>query len=480
MPVLALLSFAVTATVMWHRWRRRQWALQGKRIAKAEAAAEEAQRLAEEESAAAAAATYEANRMHRSHLAQQRAEWEEAAARTLSGRAASVVARKLLDGWLVSRKEPPLPPPPTLQSRRRSLSGIFGSALALARTWTQGSEYKEEAGGRRRRRPLKALIRSWSRASESSAEEAGGARRRPLKALIRSWSRCSESSAEEAGGAARQRPLKALMRSWSRCSDSSDVVGSGACGLTKAGSRSWSRESGGGDGGSYGSYGCGRTLSGALERARSVSFHPSVSRASPPAAVSGEQNQSCRKHRRRRSKASCAANSKLPAPKCDAATSWDESAATAPAAEGTWSSAGWALQTPKRQQLTLETEARGQSDGAGGSQSSDSSPASSQADTPFDAARRELHGMLEGVEASIQGFVAEAKTEDGLIETCSSPGRSPSLGAMGAGVGLRLACTASAADIAAPASPQHRKRRRRTRGGTGHGHSSPTKNEVRV
>ena len=94
--------------------------------------------------------------------------------------------------------------------------------------------------------------------------------------------------------------------------------------------------------------------------------------------------------------------------------------------------------------------------------------------------------MLEGVEASVEGFVTEAKTEDWLIETCITLGRSPSLEAVGAGVGLRLACTADAADIAAPASPQHRKRRRRTHGGSGHssptksGHSSPTKKAVRV
>ena len=131
--------------------------------------------------------------------------------------------------------------------------------------------------------------------------------------------------------------------------------------------------------------------------------------------------------------------------------------------------------------LPAEKEARAQSDGAGGSQSSDSSPASIRADTPFDAARRELHEMLEGVEASVEGFVTEAKTEDWLIETCSTLGRSPSPGEVGAGVGLRLACATGATDSGALASPQHRKRRRRTRGSSAHssptksGHSSPTK-----
>ena len=59
---------------------------------------------------------------------------------------------------------------------------------------------------------------------------------------------------------------------------------------------------------------------------------------------------------------------------------------------------------------------------------------------------------------------AAAKTEDWLIETCSTLGRSPSAGAVGAGVGLRLACATGATDSGAMASPQHRKRRRRTRG----------------
>ncbi len=502
-PVLALVGFVLAGTALWQNWRRRQLALQGKRIAKAEAAAEEAQRLADEESAAAAAAAYEANRIHRSRLAQQRAEWEAAAARSLSGRAASVMARAWLVPALLSLKAPPPPPEPTLQTRRRSLSGIFGAALA--RTFSRSSENKEEAIGGRRRRSIKALVRSgsqimrsWSRCSESSpgseCKEGGRPRRRSLKALVRSWSRASgasESSADEAGGA-RHRPLKALMRSFSRCSESSAEEAGGAHptplkALMRSCSRSWSRESGGGggDGGKGGGCSCGRTFSGALERARSVSFHPSVSPAPPPAAISGEQNQSgSRKHRKRRSKASKAS------PSSAASSKWAGPPVTAPAAEGTWSSAGWALEAPKRpppQQRTPEKEARGLSDGAGGSQSGGSSPASSRADTPFDAARRELHGMLEGVEASIEGFVTEAKTEDWLIETCSTLGRSPSVGAVGAGVGLRLACTAGAADIAAPGSPERRKRHRRTRaGGSGHssptksGHSSPTKKEVRV
>ena len=203
----------------------------------------------------------------------------------------------------------------------------------------------------------------------------------------------------------------------------------------------------------------------------SVSFHSSVS---PTPAASGERGQEGKKHRKRRSKASHSA----------AASKWAGPPVSAPAAEGTWSSAGWTLEAPKRspaQLLTAEKEARGHSDGAGGSQSSDSSPASIRADSPFDAARRELHEMLEGVEASVEGFVTEAKTEDWLIETCSTLGRSPSAGAVGAGVGLRLACATGATDSGAMASPQHRKRRRRTRGGSGHssptksGHSSPTK-----
>ena len=495
MPVLALIGFVLIATALRQNWKRRQHVLEGRRITKAEAAAEEAQRLAAEESAAAAAAVYEANRIHRARLAQQRAEWEAAAARSLSGRAASVMARAWLVPALLSLKAPPPPPEPVLQTKRRSLSGIFGAALkrTFSRASSRGSEYKEEAGGRRRRRrSVKALLRSgsqimrsWSRCSGASrgSEHKEGARPRPrprrgsLKALVRTWSHASQSSAEVLAGA-RHRPLKALMRSFSRCSESSMEEAGGAHptplkALMRSCSRSWSRDSGGGggDGGRGGGYSRSRAFSGALERARSVSFHASVS---PTPAASGERGQEGRKHRKRRSKASPSA----------AASKWAGPPVSAPAAEGTWSSAGWALEAPKRspaQLLTAEKEARGQSDGAGGSQSSDSSPASVRADTPFDAARRELHEMLEGVEASVEGFVTEAKTEDWLIETCSTLGRSPSAGAVGAGVGLRLACATGATDSGALASPQHRKRRRRTRGGSGHssptknGHSSPTK-----
>ena len=489
-PVLALIGFVLIATALRQNWKRRQHVLEGRRIAKAEAAAEEAQRLAEEESAAAAAAVYEANRIHRARLAQQRAEWEAAAARSLSGRAASVMARAWLVPALLSLKAPP-PPEPVLQTKRRSLSGIFGAALrrTFSRASSRGSEYQEAAGGRRRRRrSVKALVRSgsqimrsWSRCSGASRgsepKEGARPRRGPLTALVRTWSHASQSSAEVPAGA-RHRPLKALMRSFSRCSESSVEEAGGAHptplkALMRSCSRSWSRDSGGGggDGGRGGGYSRSRTFSGALERARSVSFHSSVS---PTPAASGERGQKGRKHRKRRSKASPSA----------AASKWAGPPVSAPAAEGTWSSAGWTLEAPKRspaQLLTAEKEARGHSDGAGGSQSSDSSPASIRADSPFDAARRELHEMLEGVEASVEGFVTEAKTEDWLIETCSTLGRSPSAGAVGAGVGLRLACATGATDSGAMASPQHRKRRRRTRGGSGHssptksGHSSPTK-----
>ena len=490
-PVLALIGFVLIATAVRQNWKRRQHVLEGRRIAKAEAAAEEAQRLADEESAAAAAAVYEANRIHRARLAKQRAEWEAAAARSLSGRAASVMARAWLVPALLSLKAPP-PPEPVLQTKRRSLSGIFGAALrrTFSRASSRGSEYVEAGGRRRRRRSVKALVRSgsqimrsWSRCSGASRgsepNEGARPRRGPLTALVRTWSHASQSSAEVPAGA-RHRPLKALMRNFSRCSESSVEEAGGAQptplkALMRSCSRSWSRDSGGGGGdcGRGGGYSRSRTFSGALERARrpSVSFHSSVS---PTPAASGERGQKGRKHRKRRSKASPSA----------AASKWAGPPVSAPAAEGTWSSAGWTLEAPKRspaQLLTAEKEARGHSDGAGGSQSSDSSPASIRADSPFDAARRELHEMLEGVEASVEGFVTEAKTEDWLIETCSTLGRSPSAGAVGAGVGLRLACATGATDSGAMASPQHRKRRRRTRGGSGHssptksGHSSPTK-----